>query len=325
LKRLKPGHSLRSFLQERLQRCHLLRQLEHRAAVILQGQGPVSNPAERLNLAQFCRYYRRYHSAVRLYRAVLTLQPALADDLVRSHRYEAACCAALAATGQGLDAGPLTAQDKTELRRQALAWLRADLRCFTQTVADFRDGGKTASPPEKVGGQAQAPEPTRLLLVCDRLSRWQTGPDLAALREDKELALLPAAEQQDWHKFWTDVRALDLQARGSFAEWRLIERLATEYEKQVHEVKLQAGKMYVFDLESTAFDAFLRLEGANGNVLAENDDLEPTVNLNSRIIFTAPQDGIYQLIATSSGSRGAGDYMLTIRQFAGKKVSKSSP
>jgi hypothetical protein len=155
--------------------------------------------------------------------------------------------------------------------------------------------------------------------VCDRLQRWQSDPDLASLREDKELTKLPEPEQKDWRQLWADVRALEKQARASFSEKQLSGRLTEQKKEQVHEVKLQAGHTYIFDLESTVFDPFLRLEDAKGNKLAENDDIEPGVNRNSRIVFTPKEGGTYRLVATAFQQQGTGAYVLRIREFATKK------
>ena len=40
------------------------------------------------------------------------------------------------------------------------------------------------------------------------LDHWWTDPDLAGVREVKELAKLPEAERKEWQRFWTDVNAL---------------------------------------------------------------------------------------------------------------------
>src|SRR5262249_19441718 len=156
------------------------------------------------------------------------------------------------------------------------------------------------------------PGPAELLRVCDRLRQWLTHPDLASLREDKELARLPAEEQKDWRTLWADVRSLDQQARATFKERRLESKLTSQRQEQTHEVNLSAGKTYAFDLESTAFDPFLRLEDAQGKKLAENNDIEPGVNLTSRLVFTAPATGSYRLVATSFEQRGTGAYTLTV-------------
>jgi hypothetical protein len=83
----------------------------------------------------------------------------------------------------------------------------------------------------------------------------------------------------------------------------------------VHELQLQAAKTYAFDLESTAFDAFLRLEDDKGKKLAGIDDIEPGVITNSRIVFVPTQDGTYRLVASAFQGHGLGAYTLLIREF----------
>jgi hypothetical protein len=80
-----------------------------------------------------------------------------------------------------------------------------------------------------------------------------------------------------------------------------------------------AGRIYIIDMESTAFDTFLKLQDPAGKPLAENDDIEPGVNLNSRLSFTAPADGVYRIITTSFEQAGVGRYMLRIREVRGKQ------
>jgi hypothetical protein len=87
---------------------------------------------------------------------------------------------------------------------------------------------------------------------------------------------------------------------------------------QVHELDMTAARTYVVDLESAAFDAFLRLEDAAGQKLAENDDVSKD-NTNARIIFRAPADGVFRLVATSFQERGTGHYTLQIRELVEKK------
>jgi hypothetical protein len=81
---------------------------------------------------------------------------------------------------------------------------------------------------------------------------------------------------------------------------------------------MAAGKTYVIDLSSAKFDTYLRLEDDNGKLLAENDDISPA-NPNSRLIFTAPRDGSYRIVATSFQQRGTGTYSLIVREFAARK------
>jgi hypothetical protein len=70
---------------------------------------------------------------------------------------------------------------------------------------------------------------------------------------------------------------------------------------------------------SSVFDTNLRLDDAQGKVLAENDDIEDGVNTNSRLLFTARQDGGYRIVAAAFEGRGAGAYTLTVREFVGSK------
>jgi hypothetical protein len=79
---------------------------------------------------------------------------------------------------------------------------------------------------------------------------------------------------------------------------------------QVHTVKMSGDKTYLIDLESTAFDAYLRILDANGKQLAFNDDGGD--KRNARLRFTPPRDGDYQIVATRFGG-GQGSYVLKIR------------
>jgi hypothetical protein len=204
------------------------------------------------------------------------------------------------------------------LRQQALDWLQAELVGLRRLVS----GGPEkppASPLEKLAGQGNGPTAVVIVRALHQLARWQRDLDLAGVREAKELARLPAEEQKAWRALWAEVAALHEQARAHFLETQHRGQLTDKQHAQVNEVPLQAGKTYVFDLESKDFDAFLRLEDAMGQKLAENDDIEPGVNRNSQIIFTAAKDGRYRLVATAVTGRGTGAYTLVIREFVGKK------
>jgi Bacterial pre-peptidase C-terminal domain len=77
-------------------------------------------------------------------------------------------------------------------------------------------------------------------------------------------------------------------------------------------MKLKPGKTYVIDMKSTALDSYLKLYDPAGKLLAENDDIAPN-SLDSRIIFTPKEAGVYRITATSFEQRGRGAYTLTIR------------
>jgi serine/threonine-protein kinase len=299
-------------------------QLDNRATAILARKAQPANSTEQVNLALFCQNAKYdYGAAARLYAGAFAATPELAEDQSKAFRYQAARTAALAASGMGMGADKLDDKQKTGLRRQALDWLGSDLKLFAAIVSRFQavsdKDAKPASPSEKTSDQLKKPGVADLLRVCDRLQRWWHDPALARLREEKALARLPADQQKEWHNFWATAHAVDKQARGCFTERQFTDNLSGPKREQKHELLLQMGKTYAIDLESRAFDPVLRLQDIKGNLLAENDDIEPGVNLNSRIVFTPPEDGAYQLVASAFQGKGAGAYRVVIREFGGRK------
>lgn len=81
---------------------------------------------------------------------------------------------------------------------------------------------------------------------------------------------------------------------------------------KIHVVRMKKDQGYLIDMVSSDFDAYLRLEDAAGNKLAEDDD--GGGNLNARIRFTAPRDDLFLVIATSCAG-GAGNYTLAIKSY----------
>jgi tetratricopeptide (TPR) repeat protein len=305
LKSLQRGHTLGSQRPKWpypsanwVRQCQELLAMEKRLPLVLGNEEP-ANPGELLALAQMCQLYKKRHaSAARLYQEAFQAQPRLADDLGKPHRYNAACAAALAGCGQGDEAAKLMDGEKTKLRGQARDWLQADLESYTKLLKAGNVGA--------------------VMSVIQRLAHWQKDDDLAGLRDVKGLAKLPDEEKQASQKLWTDVQQLHKDAQSRFSETRLQGTLSAKETSQVHEIKMTAGKTYMIDMESKAFDTFLKLEDPQGKLLAENDDISET-NQNSRIVFTAPADGAYRIVATSFQRRGIGPYTLTVREFKGNK------
>ena len=149
---------------------------------------------------------------------------------------------------------------------------------------------------------------SRMLPDLDRIAPLNEN----RVRDAKELAKLPEAEQESWQKLWADVDRLLKAATAAFTETNLKGKLTAKDTEQMHEMKMTAGNTYVIDMTSSDFDTYLRLETAQKKVLAKNDDIAPH-NLNSRILFTPKEDGLYRIIATSFGQEGAGAYALRIR------------
>jgi tetratricopeptide (TPR) repeat protein len=300
LRALKEGHRLGSLRKDWpypsagwIKKCEGLLDLEKRLPGVQKGDA--ASVAQLLALADMCqRYKNRYRDAAELYAKVFSAEPKTAEDLEIGHRYNAACVAALAAAGKGTDANKLDLQQQNRLRKQASDWLQADLAARAKLL-------------EK--------DPVK---VFDDMKHWQQDADLTALRDEKELAKLPAQERAALAKFWGEVERLAKQARASYTQTDHKGHLGTKERERFHPIQMTAGKTYVIDMESPEFDTFLRLEDDKGKVVAENDDISPT-NQNSRIVFIARADGAFRIVATSFEQRGAGAYTISVREFAAKK------
>jgi serine protease Do len=81
---------------------------------------------------------------------------------------------------------------------------------------------------------------------------------------------------------------------------------------KLHTFKVMPGTRYIFDLESTDFDAFLRIENSAGKQLAEDDD--SAGDFNSRVVLNANKEDTLRIIVTTCDPGQRGDYRLTIRK-----------
>ncbi len=107
---------------------------------------------------------KRVHGAsARFWSEAFRLEPKLADDMNVQNRYNAACAAALAGSGQGKDDPPLDDAKKAHWRKQAIDWLKADLAARSKILAT---------------GPPQAKQ-----LVTQTLQHWKADTDLAGLRD----------------------------------------------------------------------------------------------------------------------------------------------
>jgi serine/threonine-protein kinase len=189
---LPAGHRLRPAVAAGLATCRQMLEQERALAAVLAGQRAAKGASERVALATLALRPAKQLSATaaRLFAEAFREQPGLADDLRSSHRFNAACAAALAGCGQGKDAARLDAAERARWRRQALDWLRADLAVWARHIAS---------------GAAK-----ERALARRKLQHWQRDADLAGVRDDRALAELPAAERQAWRRLWAEVdRALE--------------------------------------------------------------------------------------------------------------------
>src|SRR5262249_51893538 len=119
-----------------------------------------------------------FQQAVRLDPKLAGAQTALGRTL-----YDAARAAIRDGAGQGAEEGRLGEPERADKRRQALAWLRANLELTTKMLNE----GKAMGAP---------------------LAAWQTAPALGNVRDPAALAKLPDAEREQWRRLWADVAAL---------------------------------------------------------------------------------------------------------------------
>jgi tetratricopeptide (TPR) repeat protein len=192
LELLPPGDPQRALVSSQLARAERLPAREQKLSAVLHGQHNPA-PAECLEYAELCYLKRLYAGAAQLYAGAFAAVPKLADDLRASHRYNAACNAALAGSGQGDDAKQLDDKKRARRRRQALDWLRADLAARAKQL----ESGKAADRAD----------------VQEQMRHWQQDADLTSLRAPDAVAKLPADEQEACRKFWADVAALLKQAQ----------------------------------------------------------------------------------------------------------------
>jgi tetratricopeptide (TPR) repeat protein len=189
---LLPGdHPLRQTVTQQLRQCEQALALDQKLTAVLEGKEKPADDAQRLALAQLCQqpFQKRYAASARFYTEAFANDPRLAGNLQAQYRYHAACAAALAGCGQGNDADKLDDKEPALLRKQALDWLRDDLKEYHRAVEQ---------------GKSQA-------AVVQRLTHWQKDADLAGVRDKDALNKLPEGERADWQKLWADVEALRKQ------------------------------------------------------------------------------------------------------------------
>ena len=163
-------------------------ELDRNLPAILAGQAKPLEAAETPTLAKLC-YDKKLHAAsARFWSEAFQAQPKLADNMQVHNRYNAACAAALAGSGQGKDDPPLDDTAMARWREQAIDWLKADLAAWSKILEN--------SPP-----QARQS-------IAKTLQHWKADTDLAGIREPADLAKMPADEQTTCRDLWSQVDAL---------------------------------------------------------------------------------------------------------------------
>jgi serine/threonine-protein kinase len=204
LRALRRGHDLglRKASQWRypsaqwIRTCERLIHLDGKLPAILNGEEQAADAAERIALAELCQlpWKRCYAAAAQLYGEAFAAESSRAADRPSAARYNAACAAALAGCGQGLDAYPLDPGTRARLRQQALAWLRADLAAWHKVL----EGDRSQAAPG----------------LCQEMQHWLQDADFAGVRGPEALGKLPETERAAWRQLWAEVEALFVQAGG---------------------------------------------------------------------------------------------------------------
>jgi len=155
---------------------------------IVDGRNKPRTPTEACNFALLCMqtFRKQYGAATRLYTNAFADNPKLVNDLDNVHRYNAACCAALAGCGKGVDA-PDDVDARLALRHQSLEWLRADLTSLTSLARS---------------------NPAARQFVAQQMGHWLVDTDLMGVRPGPDRIKMSTKEQGEWDALWMDVRAL---------------------------------------------------------------------------------------------------------------------
>jgi tetratricopeptide (TPR) repeat protein len=161
----------------------------------LDAAGRPADAREEAELARLCALKGRHTEAAGHFASAFRRRPTLEER----GRAAAAVSAAAAGCGWGCDAGGLDDRERAALRRQALAWLRAEAAAIGQEL-------RGAAPEERAALRR------RLRGLAEPL--W-----LAGVRDAAELERLPDAEARDWRRLWEEVddlrrRAGDVSDRG---------------------------------------------------------------------------------------------------------------
>jgi tetratricopeptide (TPR) repeat protein len=166
--------------------------LDQRLAAVSKGGTVATNP-ERLALAQRAYDTHRFALAARLWSEAIEADPKLADGRQPQHRYNAACSAALASAGKGIDDSALDDDAKAKLRARARQWLQAELDTWTKLLEAANDQHRAA--------------------IAQILKHWKQDTDLASVRGEV-IDTMPESERDLWKALWMKVDALLAKAKA---------------------------------------------------------------------------------------------------------------
>jgi hypothetical protein len=129
------------------------------------------------------------------------------------------------------------------------------------------------------------------------------------LTSDAGATVVKPATEDPKHADVKKADSLDVQDR--LTDQDPFDRLRKGSRSKVYPVKMDTNKAYTIDLASDDFDAYLRVEDADGNALDEDDDGGD--GLNARLTFMPPKGGTYKIIATTFNANETGAFTLKVR------------
>jgi tetratricopeptide (TPR) repeat protein len=170
------------------------KRLAERLPAFLAGADRPKEAGDVFEVTRLCGERGLFAAGARTCEAAFKADAKLADDPALANRYNAACLAARAGCGEGVDAPGPDDPERSRLRGLALSWLRAHLLALR--------------------GRPEAGKPDARALVSRKVDEWRADADFAGVRLAAALAKLPRLERDDWRALWADVEALRAEARG---------------------------------------------------------------------------------------------------------------
>ena len=165
-----------------------------RLEAVLRGVDRPKDAAEWIEFAWLCQGRKWFTEAVRLYADAFKTDSRLAADRTLTHRYNAACCALLAAAGQSASKPVLDEHGQSAMRSLACDWLEAELAAWSSAMRHGPPADRACTQPA--------------------LQHWKQDPDLTSVRAHAALDGLPELERKRWQALWARTDALLHEAAG---------------------------------------------------------------------------------------------------------------
>ena len=140
------------------------------------------------NQGEYGQAVDQFRVAIRFWDKALADDPKRGEDCASRRRYHAACSAAMAGSGPGInDRRPDEAKQK-ELRMKALGWLREELAAWSQALDSKNSPDRS--------------------IVLEALRTWKGDAKFSGVRDAGSLARFSEDERKAWQSLWADVDAL---------------------------------------------------------------------------------------------------------------------